>query len=118
MMRILICGSRGYKYTRRLMDFVDTLTPDTEIIVGDARGVDRIVKAYAISLGFDPQVFEAAWDRYGRNAGMRRNLEMLDQMPHLVIAFWDGSSPGTKMMIETALKRHINIQVVFDLGVL
>lgn len=85
-MRILICGSRGYKHIRRLMDFIDTLTLDTEIIVGDARGIDRIAKAYAMTRGFDPQMFAAYWDRYGRSAGIRCNPEMPDQRPHWIAA--------------------------------
>ena len=115
-MRILICGSRSYQHLERVQQFVAKYLPGSvEFIVGDAQGVDTIVVAEARRRKCDVQVFEAAWETYGRSAGMKRNLEMLDQMPHWIVAFWDGKSPDTKMMIETALKRQMNIQVVFDL---
>jgi|SRR3990167_1752432 len=115
-MRILICGSRNYQHLEHVQQFINTLSNDTEIIVGNARGVDEIAVAQTSRRKFTHvAVFEAAWETYGRSAGMKRNLEMLDQMPHWIVAFWDGTSPGTKMMIETALKRQMDILVVFDL---
>lgn len=44
---------------------------------------------------------------------MVRNIEMLDQHPDMVTAFWDGKSPGTKFMIEECIKRQINFRVYF-----
>ncbi len=36
---------------------------------------------------------------------------MLDQEPDLVLAWWDGRSPGTRHMIETAAQRGIPVEV-------
>jgi hypothetical protein len=42
--------------------------------------------------------FPADWDRLGRSAGPTRNRQMADYADCL-IAFWDGTSRGTKNMI-------------------
>ena len=47
---------------------------------------------------------------YGKRAGVRRNEEMAD-MADALIAIWDGSSPGTKHMIEVARRRGLKIYV-------
>jgi hypothetical protein len=58
------------------------------------------------------RVFPADWERYKRRAGIIRNLEMLDQEPDLVIAFWDGKSRGTAHTIGEARRRGIPVEVV------
>jgi len=56
----------------------------------------------------------ADWDRYGKAAGMVRNGVMIDSMspdePHLVLACWDGRSPGTKNTIDRALVKGLRVQ--------
>lgn len=64
------------------------------------------------------RVFEAHWRPngvYNKRAGIQRTLEMLDALPHLVMCFWDGESPGTKFTIDTALRRKMNLQVYFQI---
>jgi hypothetical protein len=53
----------------------------------------------------------ADWKTHGRSAGPKRNLMMLDMKPDLVLAFWDGKSPGTKHLIENARKRGIPVRM-------
>ena len=43
----------------------------------------------------------AEWKKWGRRAGYRRNVQMA-QHADALIAIWDGKSPGTRHMIETA----------------
>jgi hypothetical protein len=113
---ILICGSREYQHLERVRKYIRNLNKDIQIVVGDAVGVDQTAAKEALKFTDSwVKVFPADWKRYGRRAGMVRNLEMLDQRPKLVIAFWDGESPGTRFMINTALKRNINLRVFFDI---
>lgn len=111
-MKVLVCGSRGFNDLQLLEGVLDALGP-TEIIHGDARGADRIAGAYAERLGIVCRRFPAAWETYGRRAGYVRNQQMLDEgQPDIVIAFWDGKSPGTKMMVDLAKKANIRCLVV------
>jgi hypothetical protein len=70
-------------------------------------GLDSMAGEIAKSLGWEVEVFEADWDREGKKAGVWRNVRMLDTRPTRVIAFWDGSSKGTRHCFEEAIKRGI-----------
>ena len=71
----------------------------TEIVSGGARGIDTCAKEYALAnhLGFTE--FLPQYERYRRNAPLKRNLSIIDYSD-LVIAFWDGISKGTKYVID------------------
>lgn len=112
-MRILFSGSRDFPD----LDFVHGVVNDystsrtyEECIVGDARGVDEAVQEAAAGW-LDVKVFKAEWEKHGRRAGILRNIQMLDEQPDLVVAFWDGESPGTKHVIDEAKKRGINLDL-------
>lgn len=86
--------------------------PDTVVIHGDARGADRLADHAARGLGLKVEPYPADWSRYGKRAGILRNLEMLDSNPTTVIAFWDGESRGTQHTIDEARKRGIRLWIV------
>lgn len=83
------------------------------ILHGGARGADRLADIIARALGFEVEVYPADWT-LGKYAGILRNLEMLDSKPDLVIAFWDGSSRGTKHTMDAAFKRGIPVLATID----
>jgi hypothetical protein len=57
--------------------------------------------------------FPADWGTFGKRAGPIRNKQMLEEgKPDLVIAFWDGNSPGTKNMIDQAQAKGISVKVI------
>lgn len=133
-MKILITGSRRFESINKVKSYLDCLGPDDFILCGDAQGVDQYVHDYWVANNrFKYKQFKADLDHcvdnckpehrkrnslgksYCPMAGFRRNLEMLDELPQLVWAFWDGVSPGTKSVIDIALKRNINISVIFDI---
>ena len=51
------------------------------------------------------------WDKYGKSAGYRRNVQMAEYADSCVV-FWDGKSRGTKHMIDIAEKRNLNLRKV------
>jgi hypothetical protein len=110
-MKVLVCGSRGWN-DRELLDEALAEYDVTLIIEGDARGADRMAGQWARDNGVELKVMPANWNRYGRSAGYRRNIEMLEQEPDLVVALWDGQSRGTLHTIKEARKRHIETIVV------
>ncbi|KKK98473.1 hypothetical protein LCGC14_2642380, partial [marine sediment metagenome] len=49
------------------------------------------------------KIFKPDWNRYGKRAGFLRN-ELIVAEADKVIAFWDGTSKGTKHSIDLAIK--------------
>lgn len=82
----------------------------TVIISGTARGADTLGEAWAKENGVPCEQYPADWKRYGRAAGLRRNESMADNAAALV-ALWDGSSSGTKHMINIARKKGLLVYV-------
>lgn len=73
--------------------------------VGNATGVDFIVKKWCIENEVACDVYAAKWDRYGRAAGPIRNKELIDNSKQL-IAFPGPKSKGTKNTIKLAIRHH------------
>lgn len=63
-------------------------------------GVDDISWRWAEDNHVSAKIFPVRWKRYSHSANMVRNLEMARYADALV-AIWDGSSPGTRNMIDT-----------------
>jgi len=88
------------------------LPTGTTIVHGGASGADGLARKAARALHLNETAYPADWKRYGKRAGIVRNLEMLDLAPALVLAFWDGQSPGTRHTIEEARRRGIEVEVI------
>jgi hypothetical protein len=58
----------------------------------------------------------ALWDAFGKAAGFRRNRAMLRLGVTMVVAFWDGKSSGTGMMIDFSLAAGIPVAVYAEDG--
>lgn len=76
------------------------ISDDVELLCGMARGAD--ITAYGLFKETSNTIHEypAEWDKYGKRAGYLRNTEMA-KVADIGLAFWDGSSKGTKHMIDT-----------------
>jgi SLOG family YspA-like protein len=98
-MRLIIAGSRTFTNYQLLCE---TLAPQrqhiTHVITGGARGADQLGYRWAWKHAIKHQLFRADWARFGKSAGPRRNAQMA-QAGDVLIAFWDGQSPGTRHMI-------------------
>ena len=107
MFRVIIAGGRNFQDYDMLAAYMDFLlsktTEDVEIVCGMARGADRLGEKYAMERGLQIHRMPANWNKYGKTAGYKRNIEMADEADALA-AFWDGKSRGTAHMIETAKK--------------
>jgi len=101
-MRTIIAGSRGITD----LDAIELALRScgwwpTVVVSGCAPGVDRLGEQWAGRYGLPVERFPAAWDTQGPGAGHTRNARMAEAADALV-AVWDGKSPGTRNMIETA----------------
>ena len=113
-MKIIIAGSRNFNDYNLLKSSCDNLLTkftNIEIVSGTARGADKLGERYAREKGYDIKEFPANWDKFGKSAGYIRNDEMA-QYSDMLIAFWDGTSRGTKHMIDLANKRGIKVIVI------
>lgn len=110
---VLVCGSRDWNDEDTIAECIRGLAWERHcrILHGAARGADRIASAAAEFYGCEVQAFPADWDRYGKRAGILRNLQMFDERPDLVIAFQRNASRGTQHTISEAKKRGIPVEV-------
>ena len=120
--RIVVCGCRHFSDKQLCFDTLDELLrgeTDVEIVSGHAKGADLLAEAYAKERGIALKVFPAQWDRYGKGAGPVRNKEMLEyarEADPLVVAFWDGESPGTAHMMRIAAEKGVKVRIVWIPG--
>lgn len=98
---LAIVGSRDFPDLDRVRRFVETLPSNTTIVSGGARGVDRCAATAARARGLRVIEFLAEWRRLGRSAGFIRNEKIVQRCDRMV-AFWDGSSSGTRHSISLA----------------
>jgi len=134
MLRIIIAGSRSFgsftilekechKIFKSLSEEgylsgnVKTDCANIEIISGTANGADRFGEAFALKYGIEVKRFPAQWHKYGKSAGYVRNNIMAQYAAKsddlgVLIAFWDGKSRGTKMMIDIAKKNNLKVFVI------
>jgi len=107
----IVCGSRDWNDRTKIQVMMEKLKYEgyKTIIEGEARGADTMARETALKLGMHVVAMPAKWQLYGKSAGMKRNQEMLDKKPDLVLAF-DMGTPGTANMI--AIAKQANVQVV------
>lgn len=98
-----IVGSREFKALHLVTALVrEVVDHCSEIVTGDASGVDAAVELAAGGRRRSVlTVLRADWDKHGKRAGMMRNHKLVQSID-VLIAFWDGSSPGTKDVIARA----------------
>lgn len=110
-MRTIIAGSRDCTNPEDLIRALSECdwTP-TVVISGAARGADRLGELWAQVNNIPCEKFPANWNKYGKSAGYRRNVEMAENAEAL-LALWDGKSRGTKHMIDIANSKGLKVHV-------
>ena len=114
-MKVIIDGSRSINDFDILKKaIVKSTFMITEVVSGGAKGADLLGEKYALEEKIPCTIFKALWNdlnvpnaiiktndygKYNVRAGTDRNIKMGDYADAL-IAIWDGSSTGTKHMIE------------------
>lgn len=61
--------------------------------------------------GYKIERYPADWNKYGKAAGYRRNVQM-SQIANACVVFWDGISPGSKHMIDIATNKGLPLRIV------
>lgn len=115
--KVIIAGSRGFSNYKLLREQCNKFlrekrkTSNIIIVSGHARGADALGEKYAQDEGFALEIYPAQWKKLGKQAGYRRN-EQMAEVADALIAFWDGSSKGTKHMIDIMNEKNLLVRVV------
>ncbi len=112
-MKVAVIGSRSFEEYERMRRVLDSLPSIDEIVTGNARGANALADAYAKERGIPLRVFSADWRRWRKGAAERRN-RLIIEASDLAVAFWDHSSPGTRMEIRIAeeFRKEVRIESV------
>ena len=118
--RVIIAGSREFTdydmAESAIKDILGTLD-ELHIVSGHCRGADILGERFAAKHGLKLSIFPAKWGKYGKRAGYIRNSEMAEfastkGYEGILIAFWDGTSRGTGMMINLARRKGLKVHIV------
>jgi hypothetical protein len=127
-MKVAIIGGRDFQnYDLLKFKLLPYKTSISQIISGGASGADNLGEIYAKENNIPLKVFEAEWEnfsepckikenaqgkKYNALAGFNRNSQII-QNSDFVIAFWNGSSPGTRDSIGKAHKLKKDILIIY-----
>lgn len=106
-MRVAVIGSRE-RYVEHLENYLPVQTQC--IISGGARGIDRCAAQHARENGLELIEYLPDYHKYGRRAPLVRNIDII-KAADLVLVFWDGSSRGTKFVIDKCGEYGIPMQI-------
>lgn len=112
-MKTIIAGSRTIKDMQSLILAIEAsgfASLITEVVSGGARGIDLLGEQWAIDNEIPVKRFIPEWERFGKPAGIFRNLQMANYAEAL-IAIWDGKSKGTLHMINSAKEKGLKVYV-------
>ena len=105
---LAVVGSRSFHkkiyFNQKMREVLLTFPHVTTLVSGGTRGPDSMAETYAKKNGLKMKVLLPNWDTYGRSAGIKRNTEIVEKC-QVLVAFWDGKSPGTSDSIRKAQKQ-------------
>ena len=103
--KLAVVGSRDfedYEFMKEMLQWHECW----QIISGGAKGADTLARKYAAEHGKEYVEFPALWDKYGRSAGYKRNIQIVEAAEEIV-AFHDGASRGTQHTIDIAEEHRL-----------
>jgi len=119
-LRVGIVGSRHFADLAQVERCVGELPAGTRLVTGSASGVDATATRAARRRGLPVQVLGASLEEERDPArGADRNRRLIELCDRL-IAFWDGSSAGTRATIDRALDAgkevHVHVAAAPKMG--
>lgn len=88
----------------------------TVILSGGAKGVDTLAEEYADRHGLKKMILLPDYELFGKGAPLIRDRQIVDNAD-LVVAIWDGNSPGTRYTIEYAKKQGVKVRLYIPAGI-
>jgi NADP-dependent 3-hydroxy acid dehydrogenase YdfG len=109
--KVAIVGSRHFSDPDRVSEYVNGLPRGASIITGSASGVDAAATRAARAKGIPVQVIPASFDELADAArSAARNQRLVDACD-ILVAFWDGTSKGTRHTVDRALEAGKEVHV-------
>ena len=111
-----IVGSRHFSDPDRVIEYVNSLPQGASIITGSASGVDAAATKAARAKGIAVHVIPASFDELAdtRKSG-ERNQRLIDAC-EVLVAFWAGTSKGTRNTVDRALDSGTEVHIVISGG--
>lgn len=102
-MKLAVVGSRDFPHLWMVDQYLDREVSDNELIIvsGGAKGVDSWAERWANYFEIRTKIFFPDWDKYGKSAGFKRNIHIVDYADQ-VVAFQFNESMGTQHTINLA----------------
>ena len=114
---VIVAGSssfRNYELLKEKCDYYlsgKMKTNNVVILSGTSNNTKEMITRYCVENGIVSEQFEADWHIYGNDAHRICSAKMIEKA-NAVIAFWDGRSTYTKMLVDMAKEIHIKTAVV------
>lgn len=103
-MKLAVIGSRTFNNVDLLNEILKQHLDNISCIIsGGANGADSLAENWAKQNNIDTEIYLPDWQKYGKQAGYLRNVEIIKNSDQC-IAFWDGKSKGTAHSISLCKK--------------
>lgn len=113
---IAVVGSRSFNDYSKVKSILDKfLKHGIKLVSGGAAGADTLAERYAKENDLEITVLKPEWNKYGKRAGFMRNEDIIDACD-IVVAFWDGKSPGTKNSVDVAYSKQKKVFLIIESG--
>ena len=113
-MRFAIVGSRHFSVLSRVADFVTSLPKGSSVITGSASGVDAAATKAARESAIPVRVLAASFEELADPKKSAERNQRLVEACDVLVAFWDGSSKGTRGTIDRALESGKEVHVYVE----
>jgi predicted Rossmann fold nucleotide-binding protein DprA/Smf involved in DNA uptake len=110
---VAIVGSRHFPELERVAEYVRSLPATISLVTGGASGVDATATRAARERGLPVRVLGASFEEAADAESAQERNQRLVAACDVLVAFWDGSSQGTRRTVERALDcgREVHVLV-------
>lgn len=111
MYKLAVIGSRTFTDEKSFFQVMSCLPKPSLVVSGGAAGADTLAEEWAGESGVETLIIRPNWDRDGKGAGFKRNVQIVEACDAL-LAFWDGESRGTMHSIDCGIRLQKKVHVV------